>query len=225
MGQWDIGTFFKKFIIMPKILKAKSPAELLQEIAGKYGDDAVSKMPPTEAQEMLNQAIEWSSEHDLPCQDYLAIHCRDISNWYEGNDSASAISLLIEGLTEMANHLQRGAELKLSELEQRTIDTLWSWVPHDYPESYVACARKLAKKITALKPKKTEVRSEKGYDIYFNKVINELEKLTKTYGIDEDIAAAGGDYTVNLTIGYFHEWLQGEYGTFIHHSELGDYEC
>jgi hypothetical protein len=106
----------------------------------------------------------------------------------------------------MKVHLQRGKELGLSLLEQRTLDTLWSWVPHDYPENYVACAREVSDAIVRLLPPEDEERSEEGYIAYYNQVIEEVKRLAEKYDVDFDTSG------YSLSAGYFYEWLSKEYG-------------
>jgi hypothetical protein len=91
-------------------------------------------------------------------------------------------------------------------MEQQVVDTLWGWVPHNYEDNYVACAREVSKAIVRLLPADTEIRSEEGYALYYNKVLGEVKKLAEKHDVDFDTSG------YNLSVGYLYEWLSNEYG-------------
>lgn len=183
----------------------RSPVEVQKDIDARYGADAEQKMSFKEARDVYDEAICWASWHDLAMQDYWALHCGHNFKWDEDNPKPIVKSVL-DALREMADHLQHGHQLGLSGLEQRVLDTLWGWVPHDYQDNYVACSRDVSEAIVRLLPTETEERSGSGYQSYYDSVIREVKLLAEKYDVDFDTS----EY--NLTIGYFYEWLSEEYG-------------
>ena len=160
-----------------------------------------------EAYSALRDMINWAHENDLPMQDYFAENCSHrLSTCESEEERCRFVEAVKKAIQEMKAHLQRGKELGLSLLEQRTLDTLWSWVPHDYPENYVACAREVSEAIVRLLPPEDEERSEEGYIAYYNQVIEEVKRLAEKYDVDFDTSG------YSLSAGYFYEWLSKEYG-------------
>ena len=198
----------------------RSPIELWKEVEVRWGTITI---PPssgkdlnlwlqidseeddyTAAKRIYNEAIYWASWNDMAVQDYLAESCgvhRVKSDNHQ--EYVNCVKLAIE---EMANHLKKGQDLGLSELEQRVVDTLWGWVPHNYWENYVNCAREVSETIVHLLPPETEERSEEGYRVYLDAVITEVKKLAEKHDVEFDTTK------YNLTTGYLCEWLATEYG-------------
>lgn len=184
----------------------RSPIELQKVVDVRYGADAEQKMSFKEAYGVYQESICWSSRHDIAMQDYWAQECgMGIHNWDE-NTPNPYVKKVLATLKIMSNHLAHGQELGLSDLEQRVVDTLWGWVPHDYEENYVTCAREVSKAIVRFLPPETEERSEEGYAAYYRKVISEVKRLAAKYDVDFDTT------NYNLTAGYFYEWMSSEYG-------------
>ena len=178
----------------------RSPVVLQQDIDARYGADAEQKMSFQEAHDIYDEAIGWSMWHDIAMQDYWAEQCGFGHQWDEA-DPKPIIRKVLETLKTTAVHLAHGQELGLSDMEQQVVDTLWGWVPHDYQDNYVACAREVSEVIVRLLPPETEERSEDGYVAYYQQ-----KQLAAKYDVEFDTS----DY--NLTVGYFYEWMSGEYG-------------
>lgn len=183
----------------------RSPVVLQQDIDARYGADAEQKMSFQEAHDIYDEAIGWSMWHDIAMQDYWAEQCGFGHQWDEA-DPKPIIRKVLETLKTTAVHLAHGQELGLSDMEQQVVDTLWGWVPHDYQDNYVACAREVSEVIVRLLPPETEERSDVGYVAYYHKVMAEVKQLAAKYDVEFDTS----DY--NLTVGYFYEWMSGEYG-------------
>jgi hypothetical protein len=193
----------------------RSPVELQQDVETRYGTDAEVKVSFQEARDLYDEALGWANSHDIAMQDYWAEQCGYAFQWDEENPKP-IIRKVLGALKEMADHLKRGRELELNDLEQQVIDTLWGWVPHDYPENYVACAREVSKAIVRLLPPEREDKSEEEYVAYYKKVIAEVKQLAQRHDVDFDTS----DY--NLSAGYFYEWLSDEYGIIF--DDAGDRE-
>ena len=183
----------------------RSPLELQKDIDARYGADAEQKMDFKEVHEVFNEAMGWAMSHDIAMRDYWAEQCGYAFQWDE-NDPKPIIKKVVASLKVMAKHLAHGLELGLSDMEQQVIDTLWGWVPHDYQNNYVICAREVSEVIVRLLPPESEERSEDGYIAYYNQVMAEVKMLAAKYDVDFDMS----DY--NLSAGYFYDWMSDEYG-------------
>lgn len=198
----------------------RSPIELWKEIEARWG--AIS-IPPlsgkdleiwlkidkseddyTAAKRIYDEARAWACWNDIAMQDYLAEAC---GTPHVKNDNRQDFIIWVRiAIQAMADHLKRGKELSLNELEQRVIDTLWGWVPHNYQDNYVDCAREVSKAIKQLLPSEDSPRSENDYITFYNNVMKKVKLLAKKFNVDFDTS----DY--NLSAGYFYEWLSEEYG-------------
>lgn len=183
----------------------RSPVELHEDVCARYGADAAQKMSYREARKVYEECIGWAIWHNLAMQDYWAFQCGFSYQWDEENPKP-IIEKVCATLKAAAEHLSHGQRLGLSRLEQQTVDTLWGFVPHYYPENYVACAREVSEAIVSLLPPETEERTEDGFEAYYAAVIAEVKQLTAKHDVDFDTS----DF--NLSFGYFHEWLSDEYG-------------
>lgn len=194
----------------------RSPFELQKDVDTRYGTDAEMKMSFQEAHDVYDEALGWAMWHDIAMQDYWAEQCGYAFQWDE-NDPKPIIRKVLATLKTMADHLQHGQELGLSEMEQQVVDTLWGWVPHNYQDNYVSCAREVSEAIVSLLPPEAEDRNEDRYIAYYHKVIDEVKRLAEKHDVDFDTS----DY--NLSTGYFYEWLSSEYGMVF--DDAWDREC
>ena len=140
-------------------------------------------------------------------QDYYAEHC-PIGD-FDAQDEKQAdefVTAVIDALTEMEQHTERGYELGLDDEQIRVVDMLWSWVPHDYPEEYVAAAKDIVKMIEKLLPAKTVIRSRNGFKLFYDTVLPKLKEIVDKYDVPVDTT----DY-YNLTMGYMREWMYAKY--------------
>jgi len=140
-------------------------------------------------------------------QDYYAEHC-PINDFFT-NDLEKAngiIQSLLDGLTEIRSHRERGQQLGLDAEQMRVVDLLWSWVPHYYPEEYVKAAKDIIKAADQSLPDKTVIRSRKGFLEYRKQLMPQLVKIVEKYDLPVDLTDR-----YNLTMGYMNEWLYSKY--------------
>ena len=182
----------------------RSPILLWEEMETHFGAEAKVRMSYDDAHRLYNEALNWACWNDMAVQDYLAERCHVLIT--DEDSQHEYIDAVKKAMGAMAEHLGRGRELGLNELEQRVVDTLWGWVPHDYWDNYVDCAREVSKAIVRLNPPETALRSEAGYGIYLDAVIKEVKQLAEKYDVEFDTTK------YNLSAGYLCEWLAEEYG-------------
>jgi len=145
--------------------------------------------------------------HNDAVQDYYAENCSTGDfDPQDVNDADTFINDAIEALTEMKQHAERGRQLGLSDEQMRVVDLLWSWVPHDYLEDYVAAAKEVIEVVDRALPAKTVIRSQKGFKIFYNQLIPQLVKVIEKHDLPVDLT----DH-YNLTMGYMEDWLYAKY--------------
>ena len=94
----------------------------------------------------------------------------------------------------------------LNDEQMRVVDLLWSWVPHDYPEDYVATAKEVIEVVDRALPAKTVIRSRKGFKMFYDQLIPQLVQVIEKHDVPVDLTDR-----YNLTMGYMEDWLYSKY--------------
>lgn len=140
-------------------------------------------------------------------QDYYAEHCGTDEFYTDDPEKATqAVQMLLDGLKEIRSHREQGRQLGLNDEQRRVVDLLWSWVPHDYPEEYVAAAREMVEAAECEMPGKTVIRSRQGFLIYKKQLMPKLVAIVKKFDLPVDLTDR-----YNLTMGYMNAWLYSKY--------------
>ena len=145
--------------------------------------------------------------HNDAVQDYYAENCSSAEiDTQDVNEADAFTNKAIEVLTEMKHHAEQGRQLGLNDEQIRVVDMLWSWVPHDYPEDYVATAKEVIEVVDRALPAKTVIRSRKGFKIFYDQLIPQLVKVIEKHDVPVDLTDR-----YNLTVGYMYDWLFAKY--------------
>jgi hypothetical protein len=145
--------------------------------------------------------------HNDAVQDYFAENCSTGDIDTQDIDNADKfINDAIEVLTEMKQHAERGRQLGLNDEQMRVVDLLWSWVPHDYQEDYVATAKEVIEVVDRALPAKTVIRSRKGFKMFYDQLIPQLVQVIEKHDVPVDLTDR-----YNLTMGYMEDWLYSKY--------------
>ena len=133
---------------------------------------------------MRNDSIRKVMEKDLPLQDYLAngvddccpedpLECFE----YAGN--------VLDCLQEMQEHIEKGYQLKLSDVEREMTDILVGEAPNHYPSDFIL----LGKAVAAMVTKRLEgcnhrsmTRKEAGK--FIADIVNDVKKMADDRSID-----------------------------------------
>ena len=94
----------------------------------------------------------------------------------------------------------------LNDEQIRVVDLLWSWVPHDYQEDYVATAKEVIEVVDRALPAKTVIRSRKGFKMFYDQLIPQLAQVIEKHDVPVDLTDR-----YNLTVGYMEDWLYSKY--------------
>lgn len=145
--------------------------------------------------------------HNDAVQDYYAESSATDEIDPQEIDKADAFTnQVIEALTEMRRHAERGRQLGLNDEQMRVVDLLWSWVPHDYQEDYVATAKEVIEVVDRALPAKTVIRSRKGFKVFYAQLIPQLVQVIEKHDVPVDLTDR-----YNLTMGYMQDWLYSKY--------------
>ncbi len=140
-------------------------------------------------------------------QDYYANECyRERLDVQQLDECEDFIRRSLEGIDEMYRHHEQGLSLGLSEEQIRVTDALWEYVPHDYLDDYVACAREFCEVAERMLPSRPYIKSENGVRQYQRETMAELEKIAERYELDFEPYNPS-----SLAASYTATWLYDKY--------------
>ncbi len=140
-------------------------------------------------------------------QDYYAENCWNRSvNWSDVTECDNFTKQAWESMQTVDEHCRKGREKGLNLEQQRVVDALWSWVPHDFDDDVVATAREICQQAQALLPPTEAPRTEEGLRVYINKVKTEIVRIAESNDVYVDSEDPYG-----LTMGYLRYWLDEKY--------------
>ena len=154
------------------------------------------------ARVMYNEQINWAVDHNPPVQDLVAQECDRFNAAEEPDDYVRRV---LTSLQEVEDHLRRGEVLGLQGDEQVLTDMLWGYLPHDYPENYVAMARELNLYLMAHQPARALLRNEATFAAYEDPIFRKCEELAQQHEVDFDTK------TINMPASYVHYWLKDRF--------------
>ncbi len=147
---------------------------------------------------LLDKAFEWALKHNAPVQDYLAEETDRARS--QTDDDGEYATKCIKILSEMETHLKTGREKGLNNDEQYIVDSLWSWVPHDYPQPYVDCAKAIYAQVPTLYGESSDERS------FVNALMHHTDQTAGQFEVDFDITD-----TFSLPCSYIMYWAKDYY--------------
>lgn len=140
-------------------------------------------------------------------QDYYASECYRLQ-WdvQRVDECEDFINHCLNAMDEVYRHQAQGLSLGLSEEQIRVVDALWEYVPHDYLDDYVACAREFCQTAEQLLPPRPYIKSENGARKYQREAMEALKQIADRYEIDFE------PYNVSsLAASYTATWLYDKY--------------
>ncbi len=160
-------------------------------------------------------AIFWCRKHNVALQDFLAresfrtsaseyqeLHYPSPRNAFEKDFyfEQAYCQVRFEALRKAAEHLRKGAELGLSDMEQMVLDVLTTTCLDYYTEQRLACAKELA---GVIEERLNEIikHTNKNRNRALAHIIEKLKELTDKYDVWYD------NGPMNLTEGYIEEWF------------------
>ncbi len=142
---------------------------------------------------LVDKAFEWAIQYNAPVQDYLAEETDRVKT--HTDNAGEYADKCINILAEVDAHLQTGRAKGLNNDEQYIIDSLWSWVPHDYPQPYVDCAKAIFAEASALLENSTDEHS------FIQALLHYTDQTAHQFEVDFDI-----NDTFSLPCSYMMYW-------------------
>ena len=117
------------------------------------------------------------------------------------------IDCLQDAIDDAEYHLAKGRGKGLSMEEIGLVDSLWTEVPHHYPENYVAAAREIWQKIKPIREGFGDGRKDKkDCDIFTKDMLEIILPIAEKHDVDMEL-----DDEYSLPLEYVKNWLGGIY--------------
>ena len=159
---------------------------------------------------VFNVACVKAQNMDLALHDMYATMCYSRQRRLDFTDEGNCygyIDCLKDAIEDTVFHLRRGRELDLMTEEIALVDSLWTEVPHHYPENCVVAAREIWQKIKPIREGFADGRKSREDRDYFTKDMLEIIlPIAEKHDVDMEL-----DDEHSLPLEYVKNWLSGLY--------------
>ena len=147
---------------------------------------------------------------DLALYDMYVTKCHLHQRRLDFTDTGNCfgyIDCLKDAISDAIFHLRGGRKTDLSMEEIALVDSLWTEVPHHYPENYVAAAREMWQKIKPIREGVGDGRkSKEDCDLFTKDMLEIILPIAETHDVDMEL-----DDEHSLPLDYVKNWLHGIY--------------
>ena len=176
---------------------------LLDDRFPHMGDDGTEQFSPGNG-ELLKLKM------DLALYDMYASQCYQRRRRLDFTDKVNCfgyIDCLKDAISDADDHLIAGRKLDLTIEEIALVDSLWTEVPHHYPENYVAAAREVWQKIKPIREGFGDGRKcKEDRDLFTKDMLEIILPIAEKHDVDMEL-----DDEHSLPLEYVKNWLSGIY--------------
>ena len=155
-------------------------------------------------------ACDKAEDMDLALYDMYASLCYPRQRRLDFTDKGNCfgyIDCLKDAISDADDHLIEGRKLGLTIEEIALVDSLWTEVPHHYPENYVAAAREVWQKIKPIRDGFSDGRkSQEDRDLFTKVMLEIILPIAEKHDVDMEL-----DDEHSLPLEYVKNWLSGIY--------------
>lgn len=139
---------------------------------------------------------------------YVFSGSRDSIDFTDKANCYGYIDRLRDAIDDASMHLRRGRELGLTTEEIGLVDSLWSEIPHGYPQNYVVAAREIWRKIKPIREGFDEKgrKSHKDCDMFVKDMVEIILPIAEKYEVDMQL-----DDEFSMPLDYLKHWLSNIY--------------
>ena len=147
---------------------------------------------------------------DLALYDMYATKCYQRQRQLDFTDTGNCfgyIDSLKDAIEDADFHLTKGRKLDLKIEEIALVDSLWTEVPHHYPENCVVAAREVWQKIKPIREGFSDGRKcKEDCDCFTKDMLKIILPIAEKHDVDMEL-----DDEHSLPLEYVKNWLQGIY--------------
>lgn len=148
------------------------------------------------------------SIYDAALSDYYGLWDRpEMIDFSEKAICYDYIDRLHDAVEESEWHIEKGRKLGLSMEEIGLVDSLWTEIPHSYPDNYVSAAKEIRLMVLEARDRLgSERKTRVGMKQFIVSMVKGSLPIAEKYGIDMQL-----DDEFSLPLGYLRYWLRSIY--------------
>ena len=157
---------------------------------------------------LLDQAYFAATKIDSALSDYYVASCMSIRpEWSDKEECVDYKECVLSAIEGAEVHLQDGYCLGLTDEEIGLVDSMWTYVPHDYPENYVEAAREIWQKIEPVRKGFDDGhKSKEDCDRFVKDMVEIILPIAEKHEVDMEL-----DDEFSLALAYVKDWLTNIY--------------
>ena len=157
---------------------------------------------------LLDQTYFAATKIDSALSDYYVASCMSIRpEWSDKEECVDYKECVLSAIGEAQEHLQDGYCLGLTDEEIGLVDSMWTYVPHDYPENYVDAAREIWQKIEPVRKGFDDGhKSKEDCDRFVKDMVEMILPIAEKHEVDMEL-----DDEFSLALAYVKDWLTNIY--------------
>lgn len=160
-------------------------------------DTAYRRVGARVARKLVCEAIYEAHFIDSALSDYYVDECdRNEPHWSDEAECNDYVNQVLRTVETVKTHLAKGRELGLNDDEIGVVDSLWSYVPHNYQANYVAAARDIVEADKRMFPQMQDIES------YRSELRAEILLIAEKHDVDLEL-----DDPFSLPMGYLNDWI------------------
>lgn len=160
-------------------------------------DTAYRRVGARVARKLVCEAIYEAHFIDSALSDYYVDECdRNEPHWSDEAECNDYVNQVLRTVETVKTHLAKGRELGLNDDEIGVVDSLWSYVPHNYQANYVAAARDIVEADKRMFPQMQDIES------YRSELRAKILLIAEKHDVDLEL-----DDPYSLPMGYLNDWI------------------
>lgn len=148
------------------------------------------------------QACHEASLIDSALSDYYVGECDRMPDYVDESSCNIYINKVLSTVEEVRSHLAKGRELRLSDDEIGVVDSMWGYIPHNYPGNYVAAAREIVEAEGRISALAGHRHSWDGRE-YGRMLMKDMKAIAEKHDVDLE-----QDDEFSLPLSYLDNWIE-----------------
>jgi hypothetical protein len=171
-------------------------------------EDEVPRVVALVAKILLDQAYFVATKIDSALSDYYVAACMSMRpDWSDKQECMDYTECVFSAIDRAHEHLLDGYSQGLRDEEIGLVDSMWAYVPHDYPENYVEAACEIWQKIEPItKGFAGGHKSKEDCDRFVKDMVEMILPIAEKHEVDMEL-----DDEFSLALAYVKDWLTNIY--------------
>ena len=157
---------------------------------------------------LLDQAYFAATKIDSALSDFYVASCMpERPDWSDKQECIDYTESVLSAVNEGLEHMQDGYFKGLRDEEIGLVDSMWAYVPHNYPENYVDAAREIWQKIEPIRNGFGDGhKSKEDCERFIKDMVEMILPIAEKHEVDMEL-----DDEFSLALAYVKDWLANIY--------------